>query len=81
MSSALLFISWIKTDKNWLNEKHKGYTLIYTYFDKTNIKEYNKLVKNGINAVKIFFNASYNKEFNVFIHPNRHSLDSTWQMD
>jgi hypothetical protein len=69
------------TDNNWIAEKHKGYTLLYTPGDKENKNEYNKLVENGIVAVQAFFNSSYNKEFNIFIHPNRHSLDSTWQKD
>jgi hypothetical protein len=79
--SVLLFISWITPGEKWLTEKHKGYTLLYSSEDKMNIKEYNKLIKNGITSVKIFFYSSYTKEFNIFIHPGRHSLDSTWQKD
>lgn len=45
------------------------------------MKDYNQLVEYGIKSVKSFFNATYNKEFNIFIHPNRHSLDSSWQQD
>lgn len=81
MSSALTFISWNPLDKNWLTEKHTGYTLLFTLNDKTNINEYDKLVENGITLIKMFFNSSYNKEFNIFIHPDRNSLDSAWQKD
>jgi hypothetical protein len=79
--SALLFSNWITPANNWLSEKHNGYTLMYTTSDKMNIREYNKLVVKGIASVKTFFSSSYNKEFNIFIHPNRHSLDSAWQKD
>jgi hypothetical protein len=29
--------------------------------------------------VKLFFHSTYSKEFSVIIHPDRHSLNSTWQ--
>ena len=78
---SLLFISWKTFQNNWLTERNKGYTLFYTSVDKQNKTEYNKLISKGIISVKNFFNSSYAKEFNVYIHPNRNSLDSTWQKD
>ena len=81
MSSILFLISWVAPDKTWLVDKHNGYTVMYTSIDKINIKDYNKLVENGINSVKKFFNSSYNKEFTIIVHPNRHSLDSSWRKD
>lgn len=78
---ALLIISWNSPAQNWLTEKHKGYILFYTLTDKKNIKDYKRLVKNGITSVKSFFSSTYNNEFNIFIHPNRYSLDSSWQKD
>lgn len=78
---ALSFISWKTLNNPWQTEKHKGYDLYYTTADKQNIKEYNKLVENGVKQVKLFFKSPYPKKFDVFVHPNRHSLDSTWQKD
>lgn len=78
---AVSLISWKALNNPWLTEKHKGYSLYYTVADKQNTKEYNKLVENGMKHVKSFFKAPYNKKFDVFVHPNRHSLDSTWQKD
>lgn len=78
---ALLIISWSSPNQNWLTEKRKGYILFYTLNDKKNIKDYKRLAENGITFVKYFFNSTYNKKFNIFIHPNRHSLDSSWQKD
>jgi hypothetical protein len=81
VSSVLLFISWKAFDRNWIKEKHKYYTLWYTSIDKMNTKKYNELIEHGITSVKTFFNASYKNEFDIYIHPSRTSLDSTWQKD
>jgi len=79
--STISLISWKAFGKNWITEKHKGYNLSYTSIDKKNKKDYIKLVENGITYVKIFFNATFNKEFDIYIHPNRRSLDSSRQKD
>lgn len=79
--SVVLCISWKAFQNNWLTEKQKNYTLFYTSNDVQNKKEYKKLIENGITSVKAFFKSSYNKKFSVYIHPNRNSLDSTWQKD
>lgn len=79
--TSLLLISWNNLDNNWISEKEKKYTIIYTSTDKSNIKEYKKFVNNGIRHVETFFNTSFYKKFDVVIHPNRQSLDSTWQKD
>jgi hypothetical protein len=79
--TSLLFISWKNVDNNWITEKQKGYTLFYTPIDKGNIKEYKKLIENGITTVNTFFHSSYKKEFDIFIHPSRQSIDSVWQKD
>lgn len=81
LSISLLSICWKDVDKKWIAEKNKGYTLLYTSMDNSNKKEYKKLVENGMKSVKRFFHSSYKNEFNVFIHPNRQSLDSVWQKD
>jgi len=54
---------------------------MYSSIDKSNRKEYRRFIDNGIKSVRTFFHASYKNEFSVFIHPNRQSLDSTWQKD
>jgi hypothetical protein len=78
---SVILLSWQGFDKNWLSEKHDNYTLFFTPLDRKNITEYNGLVKNGITSVKEFFSGPYKKQFKVFIHPDRMSLDSTWQKD
>ncbi|GAB2828437.1 gluzincin family metallopeptidase [Ferruginibacter profundus] len=78
---ATVLIGWQVQDDNWHAAKHKGYTLYYTAADSKQIKEYRTLIDNGMRSVKLFFAEPFNKSFNVFIHPNRQSLDSTWQKD
>jgi hypothetical protein len=71
-----LVISGFKiVDNTWLTQKNKNYNLLYTSTDVKN------LMDNGIVFVNNFFGATYNKSFDVIIHPNRHSLDSTWRKD
>lgn len=79
--SALVLISWNVSDKNCLQEKHNGYTIFFSPKDKNNVPEYQKLIENGIASVKSFFNSEYTQKFEVYIHPSRHSIDSTWQKE
>jgi hypothetical protein len=79
--SATILISWEPVDDNWIVEKHQGYNLTYTPADRDHKAGYNKFVEEGITVVNSFFGAVYKKPFDIFIHPNRHSLDSTWQKD
>ncbi|MCL9807071.1 hypothetical protein NAT51_16165 [Flavobacterium amniphilum] len=81
VATTLLLSSWIAIETAWLKDKQKGYTFFYTAADTQNKKEYIKLTDKGIIAVKKFFKSSFNKEFDIFVHPNRKSLDSTWQKD
>ena len=78
---CFFFISWKNIDTTWINEKQYGYNLIYTSSDKNNKQEYKKFINNGMTFIEKFFNSGYSKAFAVFIHPNRYSLDSTWQKD
>ena len=77
----LILSSWDINYNHWLAEKHKSYQFFYTAADKTNKKVYNSFITTGITDVRSFFGAAYKKPFDVFVHPDRHSLDSTWQHD
>lgn len=83
--STLLFIFLLSArkekDSYWLKEKHKACNLYYTSSDKKNIKKYYKLVQKGITSVNKFFSSSYDKKIDIYIHPNRKTLDSAWQKD
>jgi len=75
----VVYTGWNNYSNGWISEKHNGYNLFYTTGDRENKDAYTKIIDNGIYSVNSFFASSYNKAFNVFIHPNRNSLDSTWQ--
>ena len=78
---GLTLISWSTIDNKWIVEKHQGFDIVYKSADKRNVNEYENLIENGVRSVNTFFDSSYTKKFEVVIHPNRHSLDSTWQKD
>lgn len=77
--SAIINTGFKTPESYWAKEKHKDYSLFYTSTDRYNKKEYIKLIENGVNSVKLFFNTSYKNTFDIILHPNRHSLDSAWQ--
>lgn len=79
--SAILFSGLNTTENKWIKEKHGSYSLYFTACDIKNTAEYQKQIENGIASVKSFFNSVYSHEFDVYIHPSRHSLDSTWQKE
>jgi hypothetical protein len=72
---------WNNYYNSWISEKHNGYILFYTAGDIKNKHIYTKLIDNGIHSVNSFFASPYHREFTIFIHPNRNSLDSAWQKD
>lgn len=66
---------------NPLTEQHKGFTLHYTAADEPHKQEIINLIENGMTEVRRFFKVGFNNRFDVYIHPDRHSLDSAWQKD
>jgi hypothetical protein len=60
---------------SWLVSKQKGYALYYKSPDKESIHEYAGLIDRAKSQVNGFFNGDFQKEFNVFIHPDRASID------
>jgi hypothetical protein len=62
-------------------EKHNGFNLFFKSIDKNNTVDYLNLVNHGVASVEEFFHSAYRAKFDLYIHPDRHSLDSTWQTD
>lgn len=79
--AALLSGGWKVTDQYWTKEKHNGFSLIFTPADKNNTAGYQKLIENGIVSVSSCFKSQFKQEFDVYIQPSRHALDSTWRKD
>ncbi len=65
----------------WLRQEQKGYTIYYTANDHNNIEDYKIYFDKGKMSVTTFFQSAYPDQFDVYIHPDRISLDSTWQKD
>jgi hypothetical protein len=79
--SLVIAIGWSGGSAEWIVKKHRSYSLYYTKADEKNISDYNRFIVNGIASVQHFFDVTYKKSFNVYVHPNRTSLDSQWQKD
>ena len=77
----LPLLGWAGNSAEWMVKKYQHYSLYYTKSDENNISDYSKFIDNGIASVQIFFNAPYKKSFDVYVHPNRVSLDSQWRKD
>ncbi len=65
----------------WLSEDAKEYRVHYRKTDTDSLKGYLLMMSAGVDAVKKFFNEPYKLKFDIYIHPNRDSLDSTWSED
>lgn len=68
-------------EDHWIVEGHKGYKIYYTTTDSLNKKEYLEFIEMGLQSVDYFFQSRIKNDFSIYIHPNRPSLDSTWQKD
>lgn len=66
---------------HWMMEAHEGYSIYFTNSDADNLKDYAVLFENGRKSVVDFFGDSFQGKFDINVHPNRASLDSTWQKD
>ncbi len=82
LSLCMISLVFNCNSQSYWNKKIKnGYTVFYTQQDKKHITEYVNLIRKGIKHTTNFFQTSFNRNFEIYIHPNRKSLDSTWQKD
>lgn len=72
---------WISPTDTWRSEKHEGFTLQYTDADRKDMKDCFQYLQKGMKDVQNFWNGSFKKEFTVYVHPNRKSMDEQWQKD
>lgn len=66
---------------SWIEFRQSKYSVYYTLPDKPNIETYNKIFLTGFQTTEQFFGQPFLKTFQIVVHPNRASLDSTWQKD
>lgn len=78
---VIVLTSWATGNIYWLKKDCKSFTLNYTTKDTPLIDEYQKLIVTGLKNVERFFDDHYKNKFDVFIYPDRKSLDSTWRND
>lgn len=79
--AATALLGWSAPAGTWLQKNKGGYSVHYMAPDRNNINGYNKFLHAGVKNVQSFFQQTYPRKFDVYIHPNRHSLDSAWQKD
>lgn len=83
---AILFLSAISVAAHnpaseWKMEEHEGYRLHYQAAEPEEISTYRDLIQAGVDAVEKFMKSEFLSPFEVYIHPNRLSIDQTWQQD
>ncbi|MEP1306192.1 MAG: hypothetical protein ABJK11_08385 [Balneola sp.] len=78
---APILLSLTNVGDKCISNKQKEYTIYYTSKDTLNITEYKVYFEKGTRTVTDFFQSFYKKDFDIFIHPTRASLDSSWQND
>jgi hypothetical protein len=80
ISSFFILCSW-STPQDWLIDKQRGYALYYSGLDESNKSDYTHLINSGIISAENFFKTPFAKSFDVYVHPNRKSLEAQWQKD
>lgn len=79
--SLMMLSGFTNFNTGWKQLKKKKYNYFHTVSDFKNEKVYQQLLNKGIKEVENFFGSKFKSKFSVYIHPNRSSLDSTWQTD
>lgn len=79
--SFFLSISADVYSQSWDKTKSDKYALMFTNSDSAHIREYKLIIEEGIQITENFFGQPFKHSFEIFIHPNRESLDKQWQTD
>jgi hypothetical protein len=77
----LVFFSSTSNEDFWEAKEYKSYKIYFNRIDESKIVEYNVLFDNGVKAAKKFFSSPYKNSFQIYVHPSRATLDSTWQKE
>ncbi len=84
LSATVLLTSILvgQTVRNgWTTVPRSGYNLHYTQSDAGRVAEYSGMIDRGMGDAVGFFRAPYVHAFDVYVHPTRSSLDSTWRVE
>lgn len=78
--SCLIF-TFLLVNEPWQTEKFNQFDLLYTAADVSFKNEYATMISSGIDSVEKFTGHSFSRRFQVYVHPDRKSLDTQWQKD
>jgi hypothetical protein len=81
LALSMILLSWTAGKNYWLKKELEFFNINYTIQDESSIDEYGELILVGLKKVEKFFDGRYKNKFEVFIYPNRNSLDSAWRDD
>lgn len=76
-----LFSNAVTDSVAWQKKEHASFSLYYMDVDKVIIKEIEKDIHNGISQVSVFFGKCFPAKFDVYIFPDRHSMNEQWRKD
>lgn len=65
----------------WQQKEGRGFSLYFQEADRTGWKHCRSLIEKGRKTVGKFFHRKFQQDFEVYLHPNRRSLDSSWEKD
>lgn len=77
----LLSISFAKAQTNkWINKETGQYSLHYTIIDKKVVNELEGYLMAGFRSVGKFFDRPFKNKIDIYIFPDRMSLDEQWKV-
>ena len=76
-----VFFNISSFSREWNNINLEVCEIKYTNQDSGYINEYFEFIQKGIKSTESFFEEPFNQKFDIYIHPDRESLDKQWQTD
>jgi adenylate cyclase len=65
----------------WIKKEFPGYQLHYTTADIPTIDRIEKFISTGNKEVRKFFKKEFRQSFNIYVFPDRKSMDTQWSTD
>lgn len=86
LTLSFLFVSFSTLSESpdsivWQKKDHSAFTLSYQDADQNISNEIDLDLDKGISRITSFFGREFTNKFQVFLFPNRASLDNQWQTD
>ncbi len=78
---SLLLVGISTIQAQWICQKGQIFSLYYSPEDGDYVEDFQKFIDKGVQVVGDYFETEFTDHFDIYIHPNRRSLDSTWQHD